>query len=84
MSTPPMTPTDAAREPAAATRRTPQCRTCGGTGSIWLSNSWLTADGYSRTKCWVCDGLGVTDFRDHCPEFTRRQADVRSRVRASR
>lgn len=53
------------------------CMTCGGTGSVWLDNSWFMRDGQNRQRCAICAGTGKSPLHNFDSDFVRRQRDRR-------
>lgn len=57
-----------------------KCVQCGGTGWLWLSKGWITADGLRRERCGLCGGTGKSDYRSPdrgFNDFVRLQAQRR-------
>lgn len=40
-----------------------KCRTCDGTGTVFLMNSWFIRDGLCRSRCGICSGTGLSDYQ---------------------
>jgi hypothetical protein len=64
-------------------RKTPTCKTCGGTGWIYARNSMFRSDGYSRLRCGICKGSGEHAFRAD-PDYAQFQEQARKEMTAKR